>query len=211
MSGLVCGVGINDVNYVVTKSKTESYIDGKQKQVRLWTCPYYDKWVKMIERCYDKNFITKKPTYTECSVHNDWLHLSNFIRWVNEQPNNDWRNCHLDKDLLIEGNKHYSPSTCVFIDGEINKFILDGRSSRGDYLIGVSWHSIGNKFLARCKDPFKINNPYIGLFKTELEAHLAWQTRKHQYSCMLANLQIDSRVSEVLRTKYAPNKDWTKA
>jgi hypothetical protein len=55
----------------------------------------------------------------------------------------------------------------------------------------------------------KIKSRHIGYFKTELEAHKAWQARKHEYALQLADLQSDERVAEVLRTKYAPDKDWT--
>lgn len=49
----------------------------------------------------------------------------------------------------------------------------------------------------------------MGVFPTELEAHLTWQARKHELSCMLADLQTDERIATVLRERYAPDKDWT--
>jgi len=44
-----------------------------------------------------------------------------------------------------------------------------------------------------------------------LDAHLAWKQQKHEYACLLADLQEDSRVADALRQRYAPDKDWTKA
>ena len=41
---LVCGVGINDADYVVTKQETIGYVDGKQKQKLIWRCPFYKTW-----------------------------------------------------------------------------------------------------------------------------------------------------------------------
>jgi hypothetical protein len=202
MSKLVYGVGVNDAEYVVTKKETISYFDGKQKRKLVWACPYYSRWTAMLSRCYSKKLQVKFPTYIGCTVHRDWLYLSNFTKWVDQQPNRDWINCNLDKDFILEGNKIYSPDTCVFINSRVNVFIIDRSASRGNYLIGVYWNKKDKKFMAHCRDPFKINSAYVGSFDTELEAHLAWKVRKHEYSLRLADLQTDERVAEVLRTKY---------
>jgi hypothetical protein len=202
------GVGINDVNYIVKKSVTIGHGNKKRKQVLVWVCPYYQKWHNMLVRCYCKKYQARHPTYIDCSVDPDWLYLSNFIKWVDSQPNRDWQNCSLDKDFLSEGNKHYSPDTCVFISKNLNPFIINRCADRAEYLLGVCLHKPTGKFRAGCSDPFKVNSGHVGLFNTELEAHLAWQAKKHEYACQLADLQSDERVAEVLRTKYAPDKDW---
>jgi hypothetical protein len=49
------------------------------------------------------------------------------------------------------------------------------------------------------------------MFPTELEAHKAWQARKHELACMLADLQTDDRIASRLREMYAPDKNWTKS
>ena len=202
LSRLVCGVGVNDAEYVVMKNETIGYFDGKRKQKLVWSCPYYIRWKNMLTRCYSKKLQVNRPTYIGCTVHHDWLYLSNFIKWVDQQPNRDWIDCNLDKDFIVEGNKIYSPDTCVFINSRVNLFITDSSASRGNYLIGVCWNKGTNKFVAYCCDPFKVNRKYVGAFDTELEAHLAWKVRKHEYALQLADLQADERVAEVLRTKY---------
>lgn len=202
MSRLMCGVGVNDAEYVVTKEETIVHFDGKQKRKVVWVCPYYSRWTDMLKRCYSEKLQTRCPTYIGCTVHQDWLYLSNFTKWVDQQPNRDWINCNLDKDFMVEANKIYSPDTCVFINSRINSFITDSGASRGNYLIGVCWNKCANKFVANCRDPFKVNSTHIGCFDTELEAHLAWKVRKHKYALQLADLQTDERVAEVLRTKY---------
>jgi hypothetical protein len=206
---LVFGVGINDVEYTVTKSNKITQMDGRQKLVQTHRCPYYVKWREMLRRCYCIKNQVKQPTYIGCAVDHSWLYLSNFIKWVDSQPNKNWRNSQLDKDLLIEGNKHYSPDTCVFIGKSLNAFILDRRGARGKFLIGVNYYKLTSKFMAQCSDPFKNKSSHVGYFNTELEAHLAWQAKKHEYACQLAELQEDLRLANVLRTKYAPDKDWT--
>lgn len=203
---LLFGWGVNDVDYEVTRHEI---VNGKRKKV--WTCPYYMKWGNILQRCLYLKHKERRPNYKGCTVTEEWKHLSDFIEWVDSQPNKDWMNCEPDKDFLSIGNKHYSPDTVVFISNKVNSFILDRGKSRGSYMIGVSYdpRNKKNPYQARCCNPFG-GSAYIGLFSTELEAHLAWQSRKHEYACMLADLQSDERVASRLREMYAPDKDWTK-
>lgn len=203
---MVCGWGINDVNYVVQKKQ---YIGGKQKQI--WICPYYKDWKTMIQRCYSVEYLKQRPTYKGCTISEEWRYLSNFIKWVDSQPNKDWQNCEPDKDLLLNNNKHYSPETVVYISRSLNLFITDRGNNRGDLMIGVTPSKGSNKnpYRAKCGNPFTGKGEYLGLFPTELEAHKAWQTRKHKYACQLADLQDDPRVANILISRYPPDKDWT--
>jgi hypothetical protein len=207
--GLVHGVGINDSGYITSKYVELPKVDGKRKLKRIWCCPYYQKWKSMILRCYDHKFKMKWSTYEDCHSCDEWKYFSSFKKWVDSQPNKDWENCHLDKDLLLEGNRVYCPNTCVFISSMVNIFIIEGNSISSGCLRGASLCSKGEKYQARCNDPFKIKKQDIGVFETELEAHLAWQAKKHEYACQLAELQDDNRVADALRQRYAPDKDWT--
>jgi hypothetical protein len=204
---LVFGWGVNDVDYNVVKHEV---VNGKRKQV--WICPYYRKWKEILRRCFDLKYQGKQPTYKNCTVCDEWKYLSNFIKWVDSQPNTDWQICEPDKDFLVQGNKHYSPDTVVFVSSKANSFIIDCGKSRGKYMIGVcdSGKAYKNKpYQAQCSNPFG-GSAHIGRFQTELEAHKAWQDRKHEYACKLADEQSDERVASRLREMYAPYKDWTK-
>lgn len=206
---LVFGVGINDVDYIINESITIGYIDGKQKQKVIWVCPYYKKWVDLLKRCYSDKYQARYPTYVGCTIDPDWLCLSNFIKWVDSQPNRNWRNCEPDKDLLISGNKHYSPETVAFVTKQVNYFTLSNKGGRGEYMLGVVGITPSGKFRSGCQNPF-IKKVKEFRHITELEAHKAWQAQKHEYACMLADLQEDPRVADALRQRYAPDKDWTK-
>lgn len=77
----------------------------------------YYKWKNMVQRCYDKKVHKKyKPEYKDKSVCEEWLNYSNFRIWFDEHyvPCNN-NQIDLDKDLLVQGNKVYSPETCVFL------------------------------------------------------------------------------------------------
>ena len=192
---LVHGVGINDADYNVVEY---AIVDGKRKQV---TCPIYRKWKDVLKRCYSEKFQSKHQTYEGCSACEEWFTLSKFKAWMETQ---DWEGKNLDKDLLKEGNKIYSPEYCIFVDAKINTFVTDCGASRGEYMIGVSWKKDRNKFQSNCRNPFTGKLEHLGYFTNELDSHLAWKKRKHELACMLAesDLVSDPRLAEVLRTKY---------
>ncbi len=195
----VHGWGVNDVDYPVQRKATPK-----------WVCPYYEDWKGMIQRCFDKKFQDRNPAYKDCTVYDEWKYLSNFIKWVDSQPNRGWIHCSLDKDLLSSGNKYYHPETCVYIPLTLNNFINVYGEGRGQLMLGVSKvMSPVSPSKSQCCDPFKIRRDDLGVFKTEIEAHKAWQQRKHEYACQLAALQQDIRVVDVLQRRYAPDKDWS--
>ena len=186
-----------------------SYESGKK--VSHW-CPVFRKWASIIERSKSSKFKQRNPTYLDTDVCEEWKHFSVFERWLlQEQPNKNWENCQPDKDLLVVGNKIYSPETTVLVTAQVNGFIGCCNKARGVYMLGVSPCKLSkrNPYQSHCRSPFSKDRGYLGLFPTELEAHLAWQTKKHEYACQLADLQDDRRVAKALRERYAPDKDWT--
>lgn len=200
----VDGFGIKDVDYLVER---KAVVDGKRKTV--WICPYYRAWRGVISRSVSQTWKKKSPTYEKCTIHPEWQYLSNFIKWVDSQPVKNWQDCELDKDLIVTGNKHYSPETCCFIEQRVNTFLTDCGKVRGDYPLGVNIRDSG-RFSARCGNQITGTREWLGTFDTPLEAHKAWQTRKHELACELAKTQSDPRVAKALRERYAPDKDWSK-
>lgn len=197
---LVLGVGVNDAGYTVsTKSKR---VDGKQKV--LWVCPFYRVWVSMLTRCYSQRFQTKQPAYIGCTVCDEWLLFSAFMRWMSSQ---DWRGKALDKDILLPGNKTYSPEICIFVSQPLNNFLIGYNPIEGRETIGCTWMEKNNKYMAQCKNPFTRKNDHLGLFADSIDAHLAWKAKKHEHACRYADLQTDPRIAIALRTRYLPEKE----
>lgn len=197
---LVCGIGINDADYVVEKSETIVCADGKRKKKIVWRCPYFRKWRSMIERCYSAKSLERNPTYAGCTVSEEWHTFSNFRSWMMAQ---NWEGLQLDKDILIEGNEIYSADTCVFVTQMVNKFTTDSRATRGEWLIGVDWDKRMGKFRARCCNPFSKKNESLGYFASEVGAHRAWRKRKLELAHELAAIQTDPRVAEALIRRYS--------
>lgn len=197
---LVYDAGTNDADYDVTKYETIWYDDGKQKLKQVWMCKYYRVWKDMLMRCYSAKSQERYPTYIGCTVSDEWLTFSNFKAWMEKQ---DFEGEHLDKDLLFEGNKIYSPDTCVFVTPLVNTFTADSGAARGEWLIGVDWSKASGKFRARCNNPFTGEKEYLGLFTCEVEAHRAWLKRKLELAHELADIQTDPRVANALIDRYS--------
>jgi hypothetical protein len=187
---LIYGFGVNDADYAV-----HSIVNGKQ-----FICPIYQKWHDMLKRCYSEKEQKRRPTYEGCKVSIEWHTFSIFKAWLERQ---DWKGNHLDKDMLVLGNKIYSPDTCVLISQKVNTFLNDCSSSRGNWLIGATFIKRTGKFSARCCNPFTKKNESLGNFPCDQQAHLAWKKRKHEIACQLADIQTDPRVANALRVRYA--------
>lgn len=196
---LVHGKGINDAEYAVTEYEELPRIGVKRNRKLLWVCPYYIKWQSMLERCYNERHKNNRPTYIDCYVCDEWHLFSNFKSWMETQ---DWEGKHLDKDILLPGNKRYSPETCVFVDSKVNCFMLDCRASRGEYPTGVTFLPSRGKFLAQCRRVDPTASKYIGLYDTAEDAHQAWLKVKLEQASILAEMQTDTRVAKALINRY---------
>ena len=114
-----------------------------------------------------------------------------FYKWCNRQigfKNKDENNryWHLDKDLLLKGNKLYGEDTCVFLPSNINVLLTKRANARGSYPIGVSCSNKANKFKAQCNNGHgKID--HVGYFNTQEEAFRAYKKFKECLIKKIAN------------------------
>ena len=164
----------------------------------------YDLWYSMLRRCYSDNSKKKNPTYEGCKVSENFLHYEYFYEWCQNQIgfDNDGNGFpfHLDKDLLVKGNKVYSEDTCVFIPQEINKVLIKCDASRGEHLIGVYWNKTNKAFRAMVSKN-KGKSEHLGYFNTEIEAFNAYKEAKESFVKEQANKwksQIDIRAYKAL-------------
>ena len=181
---LVYGVGVNDSDYMVNPK-----VNGKNN-----ICQFYAKWSGMLKRCYSDRYLKGRPTYEGCKVCEEWLTFSAFKLWMTKQ---DWVGKELDKDLLVQGNKIYSPRSCIFVSRRVNTLLVDCGASRGEFMIGVSIAI--NKYSAHCSTPE--GNYRIGYFKSELEAHEAYCDIKYKLIAEVAANEGEPVKSALLRYK----------
>ena len=141
----------------------------------------YSVWKDMLMRCYYEKYQKKYPTYKDCYVCPEWLNYSNFKKWFNDNYYEiDGEQMALDKDILMKGNKAYSPNTCVFVPQNINKLFIKRNKARGKYPIGVYFNKDANKFIAQCNTFYNGKRQYksLGSYNTIEDAFKVYKQFK---------------------------------
>ena len=158
------GVGLFDVGF-------KPYIDEKP----LWQ---YRVWRNMLERCLSEKFKQDNLAYKGVTVCDEWLSFGNFLEWVNKEVDYSGKpsGFELDKDLIVKGNKLYSPEFCSFVPTTVNLLLVSNAATRGIYPVGVSFHKVVGRFRARLSCCGKVD--YLGLFDNPQDAFQAYKTAK---------------------------------
>lgn len=138
------------------------------------TVKSYNVWNSMLQRCYDKNFQKRQPTYSGCYVVKEWRNYQNFAKWFEE---NYVEGFQLDKDIIFKGNKEYGPDTCFFLPQELNHAIIINNQRTSKYPIGVKKDK--NVFSAQISINGK--NTHLGSFKTVEAASASYISAKLNY------------------------------
>lgn len=146
--------------------------------------PEYSAWNSMMKRCYGDATQVSRPTYIGCTVADEWHNFQNFADWYTNQQFYG-KGYHLDKDVLVKGNKVYSPETCCLIPQDINALINKNLKSRGEYPIGVSYHKTKKKYIASISKCSKIFE--IGTFDSPELAAQAYTSEKENHVREVAN------------------------
>lgn len=146
----------------------------------------YQTWVDMLKRAYTEK--KGRCNYFGVTVCEEWHNFQSFAKWCHSQDffnikDKNGKRYEIDKDILVKGNKIYSPETCCFVPSEINCLFIRNKRFRGKYPIGVT--KIGKYFTARLSKGFG-NRVLLGTFKTELEAFSAYKKAKEVYMKELA-------------------------
>lgn len=184
---IVYGVGINDADYPVCQTVGTVQI----------LCPIYKIWKSLLRRIYDAKWLALNPTYISCSICEEWLIFSQFRSWVLLQ---EYDGLVLDKDLLVKGNKHYSPETCLFIPVLINSFMTEVQSRNSGLPIGVCKHN--GLYRAQCGNPFgkRVRSPG---FSTPEDAYLEYKRIKYEFALQLANSQSNHIIRDAIIRRYS--------
>jgi len=160
----------------------------------------YICWSGMLERCFDEKLHKKYPTYIGCTLYNDWLYLSKFTRWFNDNyyeiPGCKYR-MELDKDILsryyFNNIKMYSPETAVFVPRDLNLLLCKNDKYRGKYPVGVTKSNKGG-YVARLSVDGE--RKYLGYRDNPIDAFYLYKEAKEK--------EIKRKAE--LYKEYIPNK-----
>ena len=153
-SGLIYGIGVNDMKDCVGVSNLRSY----------------QLWQDMLYRCYTETRKSRISSYKNCKVSEEWKFYSNFKSDVESLNGFNSEGFQMDKDLLGDG-KLYSKETVCFLPQKLNMFLVKHKERRGSLPLGVSKSKSKSKpFRARTTDENR-KEVHLGHFKTPEEAH----------------------------------------
>lgn len=200
-NSIVCGVGINDADYIVKFTRKYKDSEGKTKSELIWVCPIYSSWKRMIERVYSKKNLERRPTYANVTIIPRWLMFSNFREWALSLGY--YEECLvLDKDILSsKGIKIYSPETCAFVTKRSNSFVLE---------FGMSGKSNIRCRTKNCYEA-RVSNPILGqieVYYSNSEADcLQWaKDTKIRIASIIAESEPDPRIKvrlpELIKERY---------
>jgi hypothetical protein len=132
----------------------------------------YKTWHNMLGRC----FIPKRMrgSYEGITCCKEWLNFQNYAQWYKDNYY-EVRNerMEIDKDILVKGNKVYSPEFCVFLPQRINLLLINRKNHRGKTLLGTR-HNDNGTFSAHAVGSDE-KSQYLGTFPTEIEAFNAYK------------------------------------
>jgi hypothetical protein len=163
----------------------------------------YRTWCGVLERCYCEKRKEIFPTYKDCTLYDDWHNFQNFAAWNDQnyyEINGEKMN--LDKDILVKGNKVYSPETCIFVPSRINTLFINRKLDRGNFPIGVFKVKSTGKF--RMQLNLKDKRISKGDYNTPEEAFLVYKSLKENYIKEVAG-EYKDKIPEKLysaMTKY---------
>lgn len=161
--------------------KSRVLINGVWEKEKAYQC-----WGNMLMRCYNQNYQKLHPSYIGFVVCDEWHNFQNFAEWYNQnyyEAKNE--RMELDKDILIKGNKVYSPNTCIFVPHKINNLINSKVNKKT--LIGVRFciRATNNPYCAIVRDGKKIF--FCEYHKTEQDAFYAYKSAKENYIKFVAD------------------------
>ena len=163
----------------------------------------YIIWSSMLKRCYDPKYQEKHTTYKGCRVEDYLLNFQHMGEWLEsnyyEVPGE--KMC-LDKDILIKGNKVYSPETCIFVPNNINVLFTKREKDRGKYPIGIRYCERDNALIVGCSVNGKMK--HLGYFKSnEIEkAFNCYKAFKEKYITQIADEYKDLIPKELYEALY---------
>jgi len=159
----------------------------------------YALWSNVLHRVYKPRTTSAIRAYADCTVSDSFKDFQYFAEWCNNQRGFNTEGWHLDKDILIRGNKSYSEDTCCFVPHEVNKLLTNRSNFSGSCSVGVAFRKSAGKFYAQISkwgERF-----HLGYYLTEMEALAVYIAEKELYIKEVAEHYkpyIDSRVYEAL-------------
>lgn len=156
------------------------------------------RWRGVVDRTLSPTYHVpnRRNSYEDVTLCEEWYNFQNFCRFCVENKYYH-RDFHLDKDLLVRGNKIYSPETCCFLPQYLNVVISINYETGNGLPVGVNRKN--NYYEATIS--YRGKRKRIGAYPTSEEASVAYVEAKEAYVKELTlewKDKIDPRAFEAL-------------
>ena len=144
----------------------------------------YKLWLAMLQRCYGTKSTNVRSSYKNVTVCNEWHNFQNFAEWCEAHEffnakDKQGKSYQLDKDILVKGDKTYSPETCCFVPREINNLLVKPLSHRKGSPTGVCLDKRRNLYAAQVNCFGRIK--HLGYYKTSEHAFAVYKGSKEAH------------------------------
>lgn len=162
----------------------------------------YGKWSAILQRCVKTDYSDLSlVSYKGCNVCKEWMNFQNFAEWFYTHYYECNEPLCVDKDILVHGNKLYSPETCLLVPQRINLLFIKEKGRRGGTLIGAQSHDNGNNYISMLST---LNGyKYLGTFNNEEDAFMAYKAAKEEYIKQVADEYKSTIPETVYRAMYS--------
>lgn len=131
--------------------------------------------------------MTERELFEEWAYSNKWNifrypksdYHSKEGQYCDEFVEGAWYGWHMDKDILIKGNKIYSSKTVCFVPDEINKLLINSKKTRGCVPVGLSVIKSSGKIQVRVSKDGE--NVFLGNFNNIEDAFKKYKTEKEKH------------------------------
>ena len=147
----------------------------------------YKIWNHMFQRCYNEKIRHKNVSYKDCTICEEWHNFQNFCKWYDENYYEiNGERMEVDKDILIKGNKIYSPENCVLVPKIINGLFERCFTTNRKLPLGVSYAQDRNKFQATCSNGNQ-KTIHLGFYSSIKESFYVYKVYKEQLIKQIAD------------------------
>ena len=183
---MLYGVGVIDANYKLY------VVEGG----KFYFCPFYKVWKSMMTRCYSEKYHTSNRPYEKCTVAVEWHSFNAFRSWM---ETHEWKNMYLDKDIIIMGNKNYSPENCIFVSRHLNNLVQERRKNKTGLPVGVGRVRSTERYYAR--HVLYGKKTHLGVFNSPEDAEAAYINAKISDFVCVAEEQSDERIKTAILSR----------
>ena len=162
-----------------------------------WEDDYeYAIWSGLFVRCYSEKKLKKHSAYRNVEVAEEWYNYKNFKKWHKENYYEvEGEKMHLEKDILANENKIYSPDTCIYVPERINYLFIKVKN-KNNLPTGVSLYGENGKYKSTYRKKI------LGIFDSVEEASRACKQAKEQYIKQVADEYKDKIPKKLYDAMY---------